>query len=178
MRRTPQLNSRLLATFDALQRFVQDPRTLPGLVLLTDTARLIKPTVAFVEPAQTQCNYLTLLFRNLESALSESDVIGTRLDVNAIVLPQLGFLLHNSEAGPSSGPANGPPASHFKHVSARHKLLIDDSFLHSNPYPNTAAPGQPDQCAAGNEQYLTGRIVIGAPPVLGKATDPTKRALP
>ena len=26
-------------------------------------------------------------------------------------------------------------------------------FLHSNPYPNTAAPGQTQECEAGNENY-------------------------
>src|SRR2546421_6881548 len=116
LQRAPQLNNRLLATFGAFGAFVRDPRTLPGLALLTTTARLIEPTVAYIEPAQTQCNYLVLFFRNFENALSESDVIGTRLDVNALPLPQLGFKLHNAEAGPSSGPANGPPASKIKHL--------------------------------------------------------------
>ena len=33
----------------------------------------------------------------------------------------------------------------------------DRNFLHFNPYPNTAAPGQtPIECEAGNEGYLTG----------------------
>jgi virulence factor Mce-like protein len=178
LKRAPQLNNRLLATMGALARFVHDPRTLPGLVLLTNTARLIEPTVAFVEPAQTKCNYLALFFRNLESALSESDVIGTMLSVNALPLPQLGFKLHNAEAGPSSAPANGPPASQIKHISILEQSLVDDSFLHSSPYPYTSAPGQPGQCAAGNERYVKSHTVIGPAPVLGNKTDRTKRVLP
>jgi virulence factor Mce-like protein len=178
LRRAPQLNDRLVGTFAALEGFVRDPRTLPGLVLLTETARLIEPTVAFVEPAQTRCNYLTLFFRNLASSLSESDVVGSMLDVNALPLPQLGFKLHNAEAGPSSGPASGPPASKIKHLSPIQANLVQDSFLHSNPYPYTAAPGQPAECAAGNARYVRGRIVIGAPPLVGAKTDHTKRVLP
>jgi ABC-type transporter Mla subunit MlaD len=179
LRRAPQLNGRLVSTFNALESFVQDPRTLPGLVLLTDTARLIEPTVAFIEPAQTRCNYLTLFFRNFENSLSESDSIGSMLDVNALPLPQLGFKLHNAEAGPSSGPANGPPASHFKHLPIIQQSLVDDSFLHSNPYPYTAAPSQPAVCEAGNERYLKGSIYIGHPPqVQGDTTEITKRVLP
>jgi hypothetical protein len=179
LQRAPQLNGRLVSTFNALENFVQDPRTLPGLVLLTDTARLIEPTVAFIEPAQTRCNYLTLFFRNFENSLSESDSIGSMLDVNALPLPQLGFKLHNAEAGPSSGPANGPPASHFKHLPIIQQSLVDDSFLHSNPYPYTAAPGQPPVCEAGNERYLKGSIYIGhAPQLQGETTDITKRVLP
>jgi virulence factor Mce-like protein len=177
LERAPQLNRRLVTTMDALQRFVEDPRTMPGLVLLTDTARLIEPTVAYIEPAQTQCNYLALFFRNFENALSESDVIGTRLDVLSLVLPQLGFKLHNAEAGPSSAPADGPPANRL-HVGSRDQLLVDDSFLHANPYPYTAAPGQPGVCAAGNERYVQGRIVIGPAPLVGDKTERTKRVLP
>ena len=36
-----------------------------------------------------------------------------------------------------------------------------DNHLHSNPYPNTAAPGQTQECEAGNEDYLRGQTVIG-----------------
>ena len=39
-----------------------------------------------------------------------------------------------------------------------------DSVLHSNPYPNTAAPGQPRECEAGNEVYVPGRQMIGNTP--------------
>ena len=39
------------------------------------------------------------------------------------------------------------------------------NFLHVNPYPNTAAPGQnPTECEAGNEPYAVGRQVIGNVP--------------
>ena len=39
-----------------------------------------------------------------------------------------------------------------------------ENHLHSNPYPNTAAPGQPRECEAGNEPYLQGRTVTGNVP--------------
>ena len=45
----------------------------------------------------------------------------------------------NSEGMPSSGPANGGGDG--------------KNFLHSNPYPNTASPGQTRECEAGNEPY-------------------------
>jgi virulence factor Mce-like protein len=172
--RTPALNGRLTGTLQAIERFAYDPRTLPGLVLLTETAQLIEPTVAFVEPAQTRCNYLALFFHNLENALSESDQVGTMVRVDAMAMPQL----PNSEAGPASAPANGPPASAIPGLSPAQRTLVDDSFLHSDPYPGTAAPGQPNVCAAGNENYIPGRQVIGSAPVTHRTTEPTKRALP
>ncbi len=169
LRRAPQLNNRLRATIDAIDGFAQNPETMPGLGLLTETAKLIEPTVAFIEPAQTHCNYLALVFRNLENALSESDQVGTMLAVNAIAPPQL----PNSEAGPASAPADGPPATRGPQSS-----LEDDSYLHSDPYPFTAAPGQPHICEAGNERYVPGRQVIGTAPVTQNGTEHTKRVLP
>jgi len=55
----------------------------------------------------------------------------------------------NNEGGPSSGPADGPSES---------------NHLHINPYPNTAAPGQPKECEAGNEQFLAGKTVTSNVP--------------
>ena len=46
-------------------------------------------------------------------------------------------------------PANGPTV---------------DNHLHTNPYPNTAAPGQPRECEAGNEPYRAGRTVLSNVP--------------
>jgi hypothetical protein len=172
--RAPQLNGRLTAALQAIERFAYDSRTLPGLVLLSETAQLIEPTVAFIEPAQTQCNYLALFFRNLENSLSESDQVGSMLRVLAMAPPQL----PNSEAGPSSAPANGPPASAIPGLTAITKTLVDDSFLHSDPYPYTAAPGQPAGCEAGNESYRPGRPVIGTAAVSQRTTEQTQRVLP
>jgi ABC-type transporter Mla subunit MlaD len=168
--RTPALNRRLTQTLEALQGFAFDQRTLPGLGLLTETARLIEPTVAFIEPAQTRCNYLALFFRNLENALSESDQVGTMLGVTALALPQL----PNSEAGPSSAPADGPPAS-GNLIQQNNEI---DSYLHSDPYPYTASSGQPAECEAGNERYVSGRQMIGTAPVSATGTDRTRRVLP
>jgi hypothetical protein len=142
------------------------------LTLLTETASLLEPTIAFATPAQTRCNYLALFFRNLEGALSESDVVGSFLRVVTLPLPQL----PNSEAGPSSAPANGPPVPAGTPLTL--KTLEDDSFLHTNPYPNTDAPGQPGECEAGNETYQSGHIVIGNEPGnQALKTETTKRLL-
>jgi virulence factor Mce-like protein len=173
VKRAPQLNDRLFATLAAVDRFANDSRTLPGLELLAQTATLLKPTIAFATPAQTTCNYYALFFRNLESALSESDVVGSFLRIGILALPQV----PGSEAGPSSVPANGPPAP--KGLPFTLASLEDDSFLHANPYPNTNAPGQTPECEAGNENYIKGRQVIGNDPGnQGLVTEVTKRSLP
>jgi hypothetical protein len=102
---------------------------------------------------QTVCNYATLWFRNVASHLSDGDANGTWQfiqNVSAPTGPAPAFELGpNNESGPSAAPANGPQS--FNH-------------LHFNPYPNTASPGQTKECEAGNENYISGRTVIGNVP--------------
>jgi hypothetical protein len=63
-------------------------------------------------------------------------------------------------------------------VDRNKQPLSEDSFLHSNPYPNTAAPGQLKECEAGNEVYVPGRQVIGNDPAKQPATtESTKRSV-
>jgi len=143
--RTPPLNRQLASVFDSLAEFADDPLVPAGIRRLRDTARSLRPTIAFLTPVQTRCNYVTLLFRNAGSLFSEGDGNGTGQRF-VIVSPPTG---PNAESGPSSAPANGPEP---------------DNYLHSNPYPNTASPGQPQECEAGNESYATGRQVIGNQP--------------
>jgi virulence factor Mce-like protein len=153
LKRVTALNSRLIPTFQQLQAFAQDPRVPLGLKSLTQTVSLLNPTLANLTPAQTTCNYLTLWFRNIASLLSEGDANGTWQRFIIIATPQG----PNNEGGPSSAPANGPAT---------------DNHLHTNPYPNTASPGQPRECEAANETYAAGQTVIGnAPGVSGTTTD-------
>jgi ABC-type transporter Mla subunit MlaD len=145
------LDRRLSGALGSLQEFAQDPQVPMGLHQLDTAASLLRPTVAFVKPAQTVCNYLALFFTNGSAVLSEGDNIGTWQRFVIVAAPQLA----NSEAGPSTGPANGPQST---------QPLSKNSFLHTNPYPNTAAPGQPRECEAGNEKYIPNQTVIGNVP--------------
>jgi ABC-type transporter Mla subunit MlaD len=166
LRGTPALADQLDTTLATLDRIAADERVTPGVRRLTRTATILRDPIAFITPAQTTCNYLSLFFRNVQSAFSEGDSVGTFLRFGILGLPQN----PNSEAGPSSAPANGPSADRLK------EPLREDSFLHSNPYPNTAAPGQPNECEAGNESYLKNRQVIGNDPASQPAaTEATKR---
>jgi virulence factor Mce-like protein len=143
--RTPALNARLARTFLALGRFATDPAVPLGISRLNDTVTSLKPTLAFLTPAQTVCNYATLWFRNVSSVLSEGDSHGTWQRFIIVPTPQG----PNSESGPSSAPANGPS---------------DANHLHANPYPNSAAPGQsPKECEGGNEPYKVGQTIVGNP---------------
>jgi virulence factor Mce-like protein len=155
LRHSVAFNKRLVPTFTALQRFAEDPLVALGVQDLGDTARIANPLLATLAPTQTVCNYWTLFFRNVASLLSEGDNNGTGQRFMIVAAPQG----PNNEGSPSSGPANGPTA---------------DNYLHSNPYPNTAAPGQTQECEAGNETFAAGKQTIGnAPGNQGKATQKT-----
>ncbi len=145
LRRSPQLNERLAGVFLALENFATDPIVPRGIARLDDTVVSLDPTLRFLTPAQTVCNYATLWFRNVASHLSEGDRNGTWQRFIIVATPQG----PNNEGGPSAAPANGPS---------------EDNHLHANPYPNTAAPGQPRECEAGNEPYYVGRTMIGNVP--------------
>jgi ABC-type transporter Mla subunit MlaD len=151
LRRSPPFNRRLASLLDTLQEFADDPLVPRGLRSTTTAVKTLDPTLAFLAPAQTQCNYITLFFNNISSLLSLGDRNGTWQRFIIIATPQG----PNNEGSPSSGPANGPTV---------------DNHLHTNPYPNTAAPGQPRECEAGNEPYLSGRTVTGNVPGTQSAT--------
>jgi ABC-type transporter Mla subunit MlaD len=169
LRATPGLAHELDGTVAQLNKLVADDRVDPGIDMLAETATILRDPVAFITPAQTTCNYATLFFRNVQEIFSEGDSIGTFLRFGILGLPQN----PNSEAGPSDAPANGPAVDRIK------QPLSEDSFLHSNPYPYTASPGQPNECEAGNERYIAGQQEIGnAPGAQPAKTEPTKRTTP
>lgn len=143
--KTPALNRRLESLLGEVQTFANDPLVPRGIQSSTALVKSLDPTLAHLAPAQTVCNYVTLFFRNISSLLSEGDRNGTWQRFIIVATPQG----PNSEGGPSSAPANGPTV---------------DNHLHTNPYPNTASPGQPRECESGNEPYLAGRTVTGNVP--------------
>jgi len=161
LKRSPAFNARLTPTFQALQRFADDPLVSLGIRDLTSTATILTPTLAQLTPVQTTCNYATLFFRNVASLLSIGDQHGTSQRFIIVATPQG----PNNEGGPASAPANGG-------VPGK-----QDNYLHTNPYPNTASPGQPKECESGNEKFLVGKQVIGNVPGNQGLGEMTKRAL-
>jgi virulence factor Mce-like protein len=147
------LNTRLAESSEALKEFGENPVVTLGLEDFTHTLEVGNPLLAGVAPEQSVCNYWTLAFRNVASLESENIGIGT--------LARAGFVLTptgpNNEGFPSSAPANGGSTE----TAANHKTVIENNYLHVNPYPNVAGPGQPQLCEAGNETYVPKQAVTG-----------------
>jgi virulence factor Mce-like protein len=142
---SPALSRQLTPTAQALVDFQRAPGVNRGLGILIQTNHILDPTLRFVTPAQTTCNYVSLLFQNVASTGSNGDGLGTWQRFITFTPPSG----PNSEGSPASAPASGPEKA---------------DHLHYNPYPNTASPGQPRECEAGNEHYIAGRTVIGNDP--------------
>ncbi|HET7416762.1 MAG TPA: MlaD family protein [Solirubrobacterales bacterium] len=149
---SPTLNAQLQPTAEALVDFQDSPGVITGLELLTDTNRVLKPSLTFIVPSQTVCNYWTLSFRDLASATGQGNSNGNWLQLISYGPPEG----TNSESTFASAPADeaGNRANH----------------LHFNPFPRTAAPGQEGVCEAGNEKYIPGQTVVGEAPLWGTTT--------
>jgi virulence factor Mce-like protein len=159
LERSTALNRRLGTTFTNVQALTTDPLALVGLGDLTTISELAAPLVGHIKPIQTTCNYVSLFLRNAGSLLSDGGTNGTWQRFIVIGAPTG----PNNEGGAASATANGGGA--------------EGNYLHSNPMPFTASPGQEkeNECEAGNERYPVGRQVIGNPPgVQGTKTEVTR----
>ena len=145
LRNTTGLAGRLEDTLRAARRLSKDPATKPVLERLRATLVSLTPTLDFLAPLQTKCNYLALWLRNVDSVISEGDNSGTWF--RTLVVGATNEFL-----------AADKPAD----------------TLHINPYPHTAAPGQGGECESGNEPYLPGRQIGNVPGDQGGRTEATK----
>ncbi|HWF55913.1 MAG TPA: MlaD family protein [Solirubrobacteraceae bacterium] len=133
-----------------------------GLDRLTLTAASLRTPLAFLTPVQATCNYVTLFLRNTASLLSDRISTGTTLRAVPIAIDDV----TGGEGVPSQHPYTTPATSPTQQHGP----------LHDNPYPNTDSPGEPAECAAGNEPFSGRAAVIGNPPgSLGVHTEQTRR---
>jgi len=142
---SPLLNAQLTPTAQALVDFQEAPGTMTGLQLLIDTNHQLAPSLRFITPSQTVCQYPSIALSEIANASGQGNEYGHWLNFISFAPPEG----PNSESGQASAPANGGgPRSAENH-------------LHYNPYPRTAAPGQGGVCEAGNEKYERGKTIIG-----------------
>ena len=141
--KTIQMNEDLADVFEALADFSEDP--LVHEARLADAADLVAEADAEVHHAGPD----HLQLRDAAAPQRGEPVLRRRLNGNwqRFIIVSAPTDAHpepgpNNEGGPSDAPANGPGRK---------------NHLHVNPYPNTAAPGQTQECEAGNEPYAAGR---------------------
>jgi virulence factor Mce-like protein len=174
IRAATALAPELRESSQALAAFAQNPVVTNGIEQFTRTLGYANPLLAGVAPVQTNCNYVTLAFRNLASLLTESVGVGTLGRAAGVLAPDG----PNNEGVPASAPANGPSVDHAPgNVQGEVGPQVDNNHLHYNPYPNVGAPGQPRVCEAGNETYTPGQATIGnVPGGVGSEHETTSRS--
>lgn len=174
IRAATALAPELRESSQALAAFAQNPIVTSGIEQFTRTLGYANPLLAGVAPVQTNCNYVTLAFRNLASLLTESIGVGTVGRAAGVLAPDG----PNNEGVPASAPANGPSVDHSGgNVQGEVGPAVDNNHLHYNPYPNVGAPGQPRVCEAGNEPYTPGKATIGnVPGGVGSEHETTSRS--
>jgi ABC-type transporter Mla subunit MlaD len=154
---TADLDKRLTSLAFTLDNYGRNPSVQGGLDRLSLTLSALEPPLAFLTPVQSRCNYVTLFLRNISSLLSEHVSQGTFLRFVPVAIDDV----PGDESEPSSHLYTGAATG-------------SSGPVHVNPYPFTASPGQPAECAAGNETFDPGRAVVGNPPgKLGLVTEKT-----
>ena len=162
---TKALDARLLSLSQRLELYGETPAVNGGLDRLTLTAKSLRSPLAFLTPAQSTCNYVSLFLRNIGSILQERFGNGTALRFNVVVIDDV----LGGEAVPSSRPYTTAASSSASGNNG------ESGPLHVNPYPNTASPGQTRECAAGNEPYGSGPVIGNPPGNVGNRTEKTTR---
>jgi hypothetical protein len=112
LRRARALSDRLRASLQEVYLLSSDPLTRSALRRLRTALDSALPTVRYVAPLQTRCNYLGVYFRNIASTVSEGDAAGNWLRTLVIANP----------GQEQYRPAPAPD-------------------LHANPYPYTGQNG-------------------------------------
>ncbi len=156
---TAALDRRTVTLSAGVAHYGQNPTVLAGLARFALTLASLRAPLAFLTPVQTSCNYVTLFLRNTSSLVSDHVSQGGLLRFVQVAIDDL----PGRESGPSSQPYTGP-------------VQGASGPIHANPYPNTDSPGEPAECAAGNEPFSAGQALVGNPPgKLGLSTQTTTR---
>jgi virulence factor Mce-like protein len=116
LHRAVDLADNLGDALSALRDLVRDPATNGSVVELTEVVSTLEPTLRYLNPMQTVCNYLGVWVRNAPSTISEGDANGTWFRFMPVVSTDEGF-------------QRGDPAPQ----------------LHVNPYPKTGQDGECEQ---------------------------------
>ncbi|HLI59981.1 MAG TPA: MlaD family protein [Solirubrobacteraceae bacterium] len=143
-----------------LASYSGSPAVRGGLGRLTLATRDLKQPLAFLAPVQATCNYVTLFLRNTSSVLAQHVSNGGFLRFVQIAIDDL--------PGRESEPS---------HTLFTGGFSTNSGPVHSDPYPNTASPGETRECSAGNEGYVMHGLVGNPPGNVGTKTEKTTRSL-
>ena len=163
LRRTPQLNEDLEIAMRALADLSRSPTTDLVLGGLTDTMRTLRPTLRYVGPHITVCNYWNYWWTYFQDHISERNDTGTIQRIQAKSAPRQDNQLSSFGA---TQPAN---AENVFEPST--EIFGDPVRLHAQPYGRAVDAGGRADCESGQRGYPR-RLAEGAPPEYQIVVDP------
>jgi ABC-type transporter Mla subunit MlaD len=165
---TAKFDQQTVGLAKSLAAYASDSTVQAGLKRLTLTSSSLIQPLQFLAPVQATCNYVTLFLRNIASSLSDNIGTGT-------VLRTLLVFIDNDVAGGEGAPSSVRYTSYGAEGSVGTSGQENDhGLLHLDLNPNTASPGETDECTAGNEPFNANTAVIGNPASnVGKSTETT-----
>ncbi|MEA2138204.1 MAG: phospholipid/cholesterol/gamma-HCH transport system substrate-binding protein [Solirubrobacteraceae bacterium] len=147
LRRTPQFTDELDGTLRALRDLARSPTTDPALAGLADTLRTLNPTLRYIGPNITVCNYFTYSWTALADHFAEEDATGTVQRIQVKTAP----LLQENSIGAIGAPrpaAGGP-------IDPVQKALLGDAVaLHEADYQHYVDEHGEADCEGGQRGYL------------------------
>jgi virulence factor Mce-like protein len=164
LRRTPEFTHDLQGTLRATRDLARSPTTNMTLAGLDATMRTLNPTLRWVGPHITVCNYFTYWWTFLADHLSDEDATGTVQRIQVKLAP---FVQENSmDFFGAPRPANGGS------IDPVQKALSGDAVaFHGQDYGAAVTPTGAADCESGQRGYLD-RLATGYPQNLHIVVDP------
>ena len=153
--RTPQLNRDLQGSLAALRDFSRSPTTNLTLNGLTATTQTLNPTLQWVGPFVTVCNYFTKWWTLLADHISEEESTGTLQRVSAKNSPEQDNTLN---AFGAEEPVNGEGAD-----PVTQQTFGDPAFYRVQHYGRAVDENGNADCELGQRGYPT-RLAPGVDP--------------
>ncbi|MEA2148791.1 MAG: phospholipid/cholesterol/gamma-HCH transport system substrate-binding protein [Solirubrobacteraceae bacterium] len=163
LRRTPQFTDDLQGTLRAVRDLAKSPTTDMTLAGLTATMKTLNPTLRYVGPYVTVCNYFTYFWSFLADHISDEDATGTveRIQVKLAPLTQPNSMATFGAARPANGGTVDPISK---------ALTGDAAALHDQIYNAAVDANGNADCESGQRGYPT-RAATGFPSDLNIAVD-------
>jgi virulence factor Mce-like protein len=165
LRRTPRFTEDLEGTLRALRGLAKSPTTDITIAGLTDAMRTLNPTLRYIGPHVTVCNYFTYMWTFLADHISDEDATGTiqRVQVKLAPIEQENSLLSFGATKPADQ----------DHVDPVQKALFGDGVeFHDQLYNAAVAPDGSADCESGQRGYVK-RQATGFPGDADYALDPS-----
>jgi virulence factor Mce-like protein len=147
LRRTPRFTGKLEGTLRALRDLARSPTTDTSLGGLRDTMKTLNPTLRYVGPHITVCNYFTYAWTFTADHFAEEDATGTAERIQLKTAP---LLQQNSIA--TIGAAR--PAAGGKIDPVQQAVLGDAAALHQADYGRAVDEHGNADCEVGQRGYL------------------------